>query len=159
MKLRLILAAACMVPVLAQAQGDPLLRGRYLVEIAGCNDCHTPGYGATDGRVPKAQWLTGERVGWRGPWGTTYATNLRLYFASMSEQEWLQKATELQTRPPMPWYSIRAMNKTDLQALYRYIRRLGAAGSPAPEALDPGREPAGPYISFPAPPPAAGGRH
>ena len=23
---------------------DPVVRGRYLVTIMGCNDCHTPGY-------------------------------------------------------------------------------------------------------------------
>ena len=35
----------------AQAGDDPLVaRGKYLVMIAGCNDCHTPGYMATDGR-------------------------------------------------------------------------------------------------------------
>jgi len=54
-------------------------RGRYLVKIAGCNDCHTAGYAETAGKVPEKQWLTGDQLGWRGPWGTTYAANLRLY--------------------------------------------------------------------------------
>ena len=47
-------------------------RGRYLVKIAGCNDCHTRGYAETAGKVPEKQWLTGDQLGWRGPWGTTY---------------------------------------------------------------------------------------
>src|SRR5438309_826042 len=59
-------------------------RGRYLVQIAGCNDCHTPGYMQTEGKVPEAQWLTGDHFGWRGPWGTTYAVNLRQYMQSLN---------------------------------------------------------------------------
>ena len=51
-------------------------RGRYLVKIAGCNDCHTAGYAAAAGNVPESAWLTGDTLGWRGAWGTTYAANL-----------------------------------------------------------------------------------
>src|SRR5499433_1251114 len=59
-------------------------RGKYLVQIAGCNDCHTPGYTATAGKVDEKLWLTGDQLGWRGPWGTTYASNLRLLVKDMS---------------------------------------------------------------------------
>ena len=51
---------------------DANARGRYLVQIGGCNDCHTPGYAMSGGKVPEKQWLTGDAVGWNGPWGTTY---------------------------------------------------------------------------------------
>lgn len=61
---------------------------KYLVQIGGCNDCHTPGYPQTGGNVPLPQWLTGVPVGYRGPWGTTYASNLRLYVDPMSEHDW-----------------------------------------------------------------------
>src|SRR5688572_20428167 len=30
---------------------DEIARGRYLIQTAGCNDCHTPGYGPNEGRV------------------------------------------------------------------------------------------------------------
>lgn len=50
-------------------------RGRYLVRIAGRNDCHTPGYAERGGDVPEAQWLVGDALGWRGPSGTTYAAD------------------------------------------------------------------------------------
>src|SRR5688572_2915819 len=53
-------------------------RGRYLVRIAGCNDCHTEGYAFANGDIDESNWLTGDALGWRGPWGTTYAANLRL---------------------------------------------------------------------------------
>jgi hypothetical protein len=46
-------------------------RGRYLVKIAGCNDCHTRSYAVQGGQVPEPLWLTGDELGWRGAWGTT----------------------------------------------------------------------------------------
>ena len=30
-----------------------LERGRYIARIAGCNDCHTPGYAPTAGTFPR----------------------------------------------------------------------------------------------------------
>src|SRR6266850_1701800 len=111
MKVLVLLAAACVAaPAFAQQKADPLVaRGRYVVHIAGCNDCHTPGYGIGGGKTPEAQWLTGDVLGWRGPWGTTYPANLRLYFQTMTEDEWVKKAKSLSTRPPMPWFNVRAM--------------------------------------------------
>lgn len=140
-------------PALAQPKDDALLkRGRYVVMIGGCNDCHTPGYGPTGGKVPEAQWLTGDALGFQGPWGTTYPTNLRTYFQGLSEGEWLKKAKTLSTRPPMPWFNVQAMTERDLRAMYRYVKSLGPAGKPAPDYLAPGQPPKGPVVSFPAPP-------
>jgi mono/diheme cytochrome c family protein len=126
-------------------------RGRYLVRITGCNDCHTPGFAESGGQVPESQWLTGGTLGFRGPWGTTYASNLRLYFARLSEDQWVQTAHTLNTRPPMPWFNVRALNDPDLRALYRYVRTLQPAGAPAPAFVPPGREPQGPAVRYPAP--------
>src|SRR4030095_10119235 len=69
------------------AQKPDVIRGKYLVQIAGCNDCHTPGYLETEGNVEEAKWLTGTALGWRGPWGTTYAPNLRLTAKDMTAGE------------------------------------------------------------------------
>ena len=134
------------------AVGKLVDRGRYLARIAGCNDCHTPEYMAKNGKVPEAQWLTGDSFGWRGPWGTTYAVNLRLYMQTLSEDEWLKKAATVEARPPMPWYVFRDMTRDDLRALYRYIRHLGPAGQQAPAWVPPDKEPKPPYATFPAPP-------
>jgi mono/diheme cytochrome c family protein len=132
--------------------GKDVERGRYLVKIAGCNDCHTPGYMMTNGKVPEPQWLTGDTLGWRGAWGTTYAINLRLYMQSISEEEWLKIAATKETRPPMPWYVLRDLTKDDLRAIYRYVRHAGPAGKPAPAYLPPDKEPPPPFATFPAPP-------
>jgi len=132
---------------------DPAIeRGRYIVRTAGCNDCHTRQYAERGGDIPEAQWLVGDALGWRGPWGTTYPTNLRLYMQGLSEREWVEKAQTLATRPPMPWFNVRAMSERDLRALYRYVRHLGSAETPAPAYVPPQGNPSAPYVQFPAPP-------
>lgn len=136
----------------AAAPGDDALiqQGRYVVRTAGCNDCHTPGYAEAEGRFDEKLWLTGDRVGWSGPWGTTYAANLRLYMGNHSEASWLKTARSFKARPPMPWFNVHAMSERDLRALYRYVRSLGPAGEPVPAYLPPGQKPSGPAIQFPS---------
>ena len=131
---------------------DPLReRGRYVTTIAGCNDCHTPGY-ALAGKADDSHRLIGDSLGWRGPWGTTYAVNLRLYMQDLTEREWIEKARKLETRPPMPWFNLNAMSESDLRAIYRHVRALGPAGEPAPAYVPPNQEPKPPYVTFPPPP-------
>ena len=89
-------AAAQTVPV-TSAIG----RGRYLVTIAGCHDCHTPKKMGAKGPEPDMSralsghpetpklpappklaagpWfasVSGDLTAWSGPWGVSYATNL-----------------------------------------------------------------------------------
>jgi mono/diheme cytochrome c family protein len=135
-----------------QTSMDKVQRGRYLVTITGCNDCHTPGYAETNGKVAEKQWLTGDRLGWRGPWGTTYPANLRLYFSGLSENEWVKIARTFEPRPPMPWYGVREMQEQDLRAMYQFIKSLGPAGEAVPVYVPPDKEPQQPFVMFPAPP-------
>ena len=127
-------------------------RGRYIAKIAGCNDCHTPGYLISDGNVPEEKWLSGDTFGWYGPWGTTYGPNLRLFVSAMSEDEWVQTAKTLKRLPPMPWFNLNAMKEQDLRALYQFMLSLGEPGEPAPAYLPPDHKPNSPYALFPSPP-------
>lgn len=131
---------------------DTLSRGRYLVNQAGCNDCHSPGYANSDGNTPETDWLIGDSLGWRGPWGTTYAPNLRLIVPKLTQEQWLVYAKNLKTRPPMPWYNLNRMKDEDLIAIYSLIVYLGPAGKPAPQYVPPDQEPKGPFVLFPSPP-------
>jgi mono/diheme cytochrome c family protein len=138
----------------ASAQAAPLhndaemiARGRYVVAISGCNDCHTPGYAERAGDIPEAERLTGANVGFQGPWGTSYAANLRLSMAQIDTGAWLARARQPML-PPMPWFALRDMSDDDLLAVYAYIRSLGAAGNPAPSAAAPGQAVTTPYIEF-----------
>lgn len=151
-----LLAITASAPCALAGPGPPpdsklIERGRYLTRIAGCNDCHTPGYARAGGQVPEKQWLIGDRLGWRGPWGTTYASNLRLYMQGVSEEQWVKIAHTAQYRPPMPWFALRDMSGRDLRAIYRFIKHLGPAGEAAPTYLPPDQEPRGPFVQFPAP--------
>jgi mono/diheme cytochrome c family protein len=123
-------------------------RGRYLVKIAGCNDCHTANYPQKAGAVPEVEWLTGDQVGFQGPWGTTYPANLRLAIGGMTEAQWMKGARQ-PLKPPMPWFALRDMTDGDLRAIYRYVKSMGPAGKPAPAYVPPGGKAATPVIVFP----------
>ena len=142
-------------PAGLSSEAELLARGEYLVRIAGCNDCHTPAYAERGGEVPKQEWLVGSPLGFSGPWGTTYAANLRMKVAEMDEAGWLKYTADLRTRPIMPDFAIRAMHEDDRRALYRFIKSLGPGGQKAPEYLPPGQTPPLPYMQMVLPPPPA----
>ena len=126
--------------------------GRYMVQIAGCNDCHTAGYALAEGRIDEKAWLMGDVVGWQGPWGTTYAPNLRIYMQRLTEDQWVAAARALKTRPPMPFFGLNIMTERDLRAIYQFTRSLGEPGKPAPEYLPPGAPAPLPVFEFRLPP-------
>ena len=126
-------------------------RGKYLVQIAGCNDCHTAGYTASGGKVEEKLWLTGDQLGWRGPWGTTYASNLRLLVKDMSAEQFVKYARS-EFRPPMPWFNLRDMTDRDVKAIHAYLKELGPAGELAPQYVPADKTPSGPFVQFPAAP-------
>lgn len=145
------LTTLCVIflPALAQAQqieANKLARGQYISQIAGCNDCHTAGYAESAGAVPAETWLTGSPIGHNGPWGTTYASNLRLIAASMSEDQWVSYLGSLETRPPMPWFNVRLLPEEDMRAIHAFILSLGPPGEAMPQALPPGVTPQTAYV-------------
>lgn len=127
-------------------------RGRYLVMIGGCNDCHTEGFASSGGNVPEKDWLMGSQLGFRGPWGTTYPPNLRLFMQGKTRDQWIKFAHDAHLRPPMPNWALHTMTAADLGSIYAFIRKLGPAGAPAPAFVPPGQEPKGPVVTWPAPP-------
>jgi mono/diheme cytochrome c family protein len=131
----------------APADKKTFERGRYLVGVGACNDCHTPGFNEAAGKIPPDQWLTGNSIGFQGPWGTSYPVNLRLYVQKLTEAQWLARVRQ-PMRPPMPWFNLREMTDADLIAMYRFIRTLGPIGVPAPAAAAPGEKVTTPYFEF-----------
>lgn len=131
----------------AWAGKSDVRHGRFLIQVGGCNDCHTAGFMEKDGHVPEKEWLTGDTMGWHGPWGTTYAANLRLVAHALDEKGWIARARQ-PLRPPMPTPSLRAMSDSDLVAIHRYLRSLGPQGKPAPAYVPPGGKIATPYFDL-----------
>ncbi|OYW39162.1 MAG: cytochrome C [Hydrogenophilales bacterium 12-61-10] len=143
-----LLASLVVASAVAAPGGDADIRhGRYLIATSGCNDCHTPGFMPNAGKVAESEWMTGDSMGWQGPWGTTYPTNLRLLVGSMTEQQWLARARQ-PMRPPMPSPSLQAMTDADLRAIFRYIKSLGPRGEPAPAYVPPGGQVLTPYLDL-----------
>ncbi len=137
----------------AKAQGpsktmSQVAQGRYLVMMSGCNDCHAHGYLLSEGKVPEPDWSTGETIGWYGPWGTTYAINLRLFMQNLSEDAWIKLARTVKARPAMPWWELHEMKEQDLRAILLFIKNLGPKGVNAPAALPPNQKPNPPYFEF-----------
>jgi mono/diheme cytochrome c family protein len=93
--------AALSADTAAAASPAKVARGKYLVTIAGCNDCHTPLKMGANGpepdmsrmlsghpesivvtsaaATPKEPWLvtaTATSTAWSGPWGVSFTANL-----------------------------------------------------------------------------------
>ena len=140
------------VPEQLAAEEISVERGRVVSIISGCHDCHTEGYSQSGGKIDPEKEMRGSSIGWRGPWGTTYAINVRLWIVGKGPTEltedffvsWLK--TDKTAFPPMPWYNLHFMPEADLRSLYRYIKSLGDPGEPAPVSLPPGQEPKTPYV-------------
>jgi mono/diheme cytochrome c family protein len=85
----------------AKDVAEQLARGRYLVTVSGCNDCHTPWKAGPNGpapdmsrmlsghpenlamppapKLPEGPWLVtvgATNTAWSGPWGVSYTANL-----------------------------------------------------------------------------------
>ena len=66
--LRLAFATASVIALLAfaaMADDSRITRGKYLVTLGGCNDCHTPGY--FRGNPDMSRFLGGSDVGFEIP--------------------------------------------------------------------------------------------
>jgi mono/diheme cytochrome c family protein len=146
-----VIVAATSLSATAKEPADEsqIARGRYLVRTTGCNDCHTPGYIAAAGKLAESQWLTGDAsLGFQGPWGTTYAANLRQLMHRMSVEAWTQHARR-PARPPMPWFALRDMNDEDLAAIYTFIRSLGPSTTKVPAFAPPGTRVSTAVVKYP----------
>jgi mono/diheme cytochrome c family protein len=135
----------------AQEAEISVAKGARIAIIGGCHDCHTAGYAESGGVVDPAAALKGNPVGYQGPWGTTFAANLRIVAANNSEDDFVKYLKTFQARPPMPWFNVHALDEAEVRSLHQYIVSLGEPGDPAPDYVPPGGVPKTPFIVF-APP-------
>lgn len=130
------------------AAATPSAAGEYLTSIGACNDCHTDGWDEKGTAIPREDRLMGSSFGWNGPWGTSYAKNLRLTAAELTETEWLEQFERGIGLPPMPWVNLHAMSPRDASAVYAFLEDLGPRGEPAPLPMPPGIRPTPPYFAL-----------
>ena len=127
------LAALC-APLAAQA-ADPaaVARGKYLVTIASCHDCHTPGYFL--GKPDLARYLGGSDVGFELPGlGTFLGPNLTPdKETGLGNWTDAQIVAAIQTgvlpdgrmlAPIMPYHAFANFTPQDVQAIVSFLRTI-----------------------------------
>lgn len=135
------------IPSDAKAEDASVARGRYLVQIGGCNDCHTPGYFL--GKPDQARFLGGSDVGLEVPGlGTFYGPNLTpdvdTGLGSWSEGDIvaaLRTGVTPEGRalaPVMPWPNLAALTDEDAGAIAAYLKSLPPVANEVPGPLAPG---------------------
>jgi cytochrome c len=115
-------------PVPASTSTDPVERGGYLVQIAGCSDCHTL---QKQGQPISSLAFAGGFV-LKGPFGTVASSNItpdpsgisyydeNLFIRAMRTG----KVGARSLNPIMPWIMLRDITDDDLKAVFAYLRTL-----------------------------------
>jgi mono/diheme cytochrome c family protein len=133
-------------PVSAPDPGDSLAYGKYLVTVAGCQECHT----AHD---DKGQLVAGREYagGWvmPGPWGRVVSANITpdpdTYIGKATREEFIGRFKAFEgmdgedapvatpgKNTVMPWARFSGMTREDLGAIYDYLKTL----RPIPHKVD-----------------------
>lgn len=143
----------------AQTAMTPLQRGEYLSNIMACNDCHTPGgiYGGPDFE----RRFAGSELGWQGPWGVSYASNLtpdpETGLGNWTNVE-IERALRSGVRkdgspilPPMPWPNFANLTPDDMASLIAYLKSVPPVKHKVPDRVPPNGVATTPVIPIPAP--------
>jgi hypothetical protein len=114
-------------PVPEPDRSTPEKRGKYLVTIAGCTDCHTP-QDAHGQPLPGMDFAGGFILD--GPWGrvasgniTPDPTGIPYYDEAMFTQAirtgyvGARKLSQI-----MPWHTYRGMTDEDIAAMFAYVK-------------------------------------
>jgi mono/diheme cytochrome c family protein len=155
------LAISCANQQQSQQAAAPAMskvdRGKYLVSVLGCMDCHTPGslYGFPD----TTRMLSGSELGWTGPWGTTYPRNLTPDSTGIGSWSENDIVTAIRTGvrpdhtpllPPMPWPMYSHLTDDDAAAVAAYLKSIPPVSHHNPARLAPGAK-APAALVFPPP--------
>ncbi len=125
-----ITAAALPATVRAQSLVD---RGKYLVTLGGCNDCHTPGY--FFGNPDMTKFLGGSDVAFEIPGLGAFAGRNITPDRDTGIGNWTseQIVTALQTgqrpdgrtlAPIMPWHALASLTKEDAAAIAAFLKSI-----------------------------------
>jgi mono/diheme cytochrome c family protein len=133
----------------AKADEAEIARGKYLVTIAGCNDCHTPGY--FFGQPDMARFLGGSEVAFEIPGlgafvGPNITPDAATGIGNWSTDEIV---TALQTgmrpdgrqlAPIMPWHAFANLTKDDVTAIAAFLKSIPPVDNKVPGPFGPGEK-------------------
>ena len=135
----------------AEAAGrEQVLRGKYLVTLGLCTDCHTPGY--FFGKPDMGRFLGGSEVGFDIPGlGVFHGPNLtpdnETGLGRWSADD-IVTAIQTGTRPDgrvlapiMPWHAFAELTKQDAQAIAAFLKSLPPVSNKVPGPFGPTETP------------------
>jgi mono/diheme cytochrome c family protein len=134
----------------------PVERGKYLVQISGCSDCHTPG--GMLGQADPKRYLGGSDVGFGDPasgvWiGGNLTPDKETGLGKWSKAEIVTAITKGK-RPDgrelsaiMPWPGLSHLTPEDADAIAAFLQSLPPVNNPIPGPYKAGETPALPYVS------------
>ncbi|MGH7078651.1 MAG: c-type cytochrome [Acetobacteraceae bacterium] len=131
-----------------RAESPEVTRGRYLVTVMGCSDCHTPG--TFLGRPEKTRYLGGSDVGFGIPGLGVFVPPNLTPDAATGLGKWSAKeiVTALTTgvrpdgrilAPIMPWPSFAHLTPEDALAIALYLQSLPPVVHQVPGPFRPGQ--------------------
>jgi mono/diheme cytochrome c family protein len=135
-------AAVVAAVLLPKAHADPAVdRGKYLVVLAGCNDCHTPGFFL--GKPDMARYLGGSDVGFEIPGlgvfnGRNITPDKETGIGAWSDEQIATAITTgkrpdgRQLAPIMNYASFSYLTKDDVAAIIAYLRSIPPVNNKVP---------------------------
>jgi mono/diheme cytochrome c family protein len=146
------LAAAAMVGVSSAVLADDgeIARGKYLVTIGGCNDCHTPG--ALLGKPDFSRALSGSEVGFAIPGlgvfaGPNLTPDKETGLGNWTDDQIISAVTAGVTpdgrrlAPIMPYAALSHLSSDDAHAIVAYLRSLPPVKNAVPGPFGPKETP------------------
>ncbi len=142
-----VAAAAALLPrAHAESQID---RGKYLVVLASCNDCHTPGY--FFGNADMSKYLGGSDVAFDIPGLGAFAGRNITPDKETGIGNWTseQIAAAITTgrrpdgrelAPIMPWHAFSYLTKDDVAAIVAFLQSLPAVKNQVVGPFKPGEK-------------------
>jgi mono/diheme cytochrome c family protein len=136
----------------ACAPQSQVARGQYLVSLAGCSDCHTPG--GFSPHPDMSRYLAGSDVEFSLPGLGVFTPPNLTPDAKTGLGSWTldQIATAFTTgvtpsgrilAPAMPWSDYAHLTRADALAIAAYLKSLPAVSNPIPGPAAPRPEPPG----------------
>jgi mono/diheme cytochrome c family protein len=159
MRFPILILCLALAPFAANAE-TPVERGHYLVTIAGCSDCHTPG--GLLGSPDKARMFGGSDVGFGDPasgvWiGGNLTPDKETGLGAWSAEQIIDSFTKGVTPDGrklseiMPWPTFAHLTPEDARAVAAYLQSLPPVTNFVPGPYKAGETPAVPYISVTLP--------
>ncbi len=148
----LFLAASSLaMPLRAHAaDSHEIARGKYLVTVGSCTDCHTPG--SFFGKPDMSKFLGGSDVGFAIPHlgvfvGPNLTPDKATGLGNWTDAQIVNAITKGQTpqgrtlAPVMPWHGYATLTKSDALAIAAYLKSLPAVSHQVAGAVRAQRDP------------------